>query len=255
VTLRILRLRNLLPKRQFKTLAESKTRQRFRAVENLVRSAGANVRNSLCFRSGQSIEYSDHSNDESELCSDSDTCSQLSCDSQPYSDSEYDPLMPSENSLKKIAHSKRLKRFCLTDDVSSLVRKTRNGHWPSGLNPNRGSYAVGPSREEVQNFQRKQMIFYMIKQILDELNLLVFWFPYKGLLRELTTIVFKYLNTGVKDILSAEQQYTLRHISFLKKSYMSPSVTEESSIRATQSDVIFGYSLWTNDPKVVITRY
>lgn len=144
----------------------------------------------------------------------------------------------------------------LDQDVSSCIRQvSATGRWPEHLHLPRGHYFVGPSREELVLFQRKQSLFLEIRSLLECIEPLTVWFPYWDLLEQLRKTVFKQLNTCFRGVLSAEQIYLLRYIAHLQGCYIPPSVVEKSSIRATPSDRTLGYISWTSCPKAVMTRY
>jgi len=232
-------MRNLPSKRE-KCRAEAKLRQRHRTEENLIQSL---ARQQRCL-----------DNDGWETVSESDSSSATTVESTEVAEEPESSVTDSQ--IKRIPYTKRIKRFRLSQDVSSIERELNaEGQWPKKFRPRLGHYAVGPSRIEIRNFRRKQLIFNEIIAILQMLDPMSFWFSYRDLLKGLKTMVFKELNTGLRGTLSVEQIMLLRSISFLEKGYMPPSVVERSSVRATPSKVTFGYHMWTNSPKAVITSY
>jgi len=250
--LRILRVRNLLPNRQKKYAAESKTRQRQRDAMNHVRSRIAHVRDTQRWEEGgQSKYWSDCSGDEESVSDYSVTSKSSGKPTRLKFQEKEVPSIKIKNSYRK---SVRL--LYLEEDVSSTTRLvSSSGLWPIKTNFRKGTYSVGPSRKELVNFQRKQAIFSEIKSLLVFLDPMVHWVDCYNLLNELKGYVFKFLNTNTQSWLSGNQISLLCNINFLKEVYMSPSVTRKSSIRATPSNATFGYTDWTSCANAVTTRY
>jgi hypothetical protein len=250
VTLRILRSRKLLPNRQKKAAVEAKLNRRHRANENLISLKSSFVRN--C-QKWDEASLSDGWEASSQVSDTDISETGLSVGSTELPECQLDKI---QRLKKKHTYRKSIRCLRLTDSVEHVVRQmSSDGQWPAKVHFRKGAYSVGPSREELRLFQRKQSLFFEIRAILDQLVSLAFWFPVTGLLRELKSMVFKYLNTGTKGVVSVEQRSLLGDIRFLMGSHKSPSVNWKSSNRATQSVDIFGYTMWTNSPKTVLTRY